>query len=526
MADQKYFNVTGPCIPSVHYMVDTNKKIDHIISEYVEAGKYFIINRARQYGKTTTLELLYQRLSRTCIVLKLSFEGKDEYFTSLEILADGLRDDFHSMVLEQHAKLAHLFEFGINDRFPLKDLGKRITQLCQEAGRPVVLIIDEVDKACDNQLFLTFLGWLRDQYISRNTQKNPRYTFQSVILAGVHDINNMRMDIPPEEKHTYNSPWNIATRFDVDMSFSASEITTMLKEYEEQHQTGMDIAKVSQRLYYYTGGYPFLVSLVCKSIDEDGLSWTSEGVDEAEKRILKTNNTLFDDVIKNLVNHPSFGAMVKGILLDGAHVPFEIRDPDIDLGLMFGILKNTEGKACVSNVMFETVILNYYISTSKARSRINRYVSESGSGFLEYGKLDMALVLQRFASFLKSEYRDEDGSFIEREGRLLFLSFLKPIINGMGHYVVEPETRGSRRMDIVVFYGSQSFVVELKIWHAQSAANDAYDQLVGYLESQAHKDGYLLSFCDNRKAPRVDRTFDHEGHTITEVIIAYRDTVL
>ena len=36
------------------------------------------------------------------------------------------------------------------------------------------------------------------------------------------------------------------TRFDVDMSFSASEITTMLKEYEEQHQTGMDIAKVSQ----------------------------------------------------------------------------------------------------------------------------------------------------------------------------------------------------------------------------------------------------------------------------------------
>ena len=45
-----------------------------------------------------------------------------------------------------------------------------------------------------------------------------------------------------------------------------------------------------------------------------------------------------------------------------------------------------------------------------------------------------------------------------REGRLLFLSFLKPIINGMGHYVVEPETRGSRRMDIVVFYGSQTRV--------------------------------------------------------------------
>lgn len=525
MANKKHFNVTGPCIPSVHYMVDTNRKIDHIVTEYVEAGEYFIINRARQYGKTTTLELLYQRLSRTCIVLKLSFEGKDEYFASLEILADGLRDDFHGMLLEHHAEFAYLFEKGINNRFPLKDLGKRITQLCQEAGRSVVLIIDEVDKACDNQLFLTFLGWLRDQYISRNTQKNPRFTFQSVILAGVHDIKNLRLKIRPEEKHRYNSPWNIATRFDVDMSFSAPEIATMLEEYEGQHRTGMDITRVSNRLYYYTGGYPFLVSLLCKSIDEDGLSWTSEGVDEAEKHILKTNNTLFDDVIKNLVNHSSFGTMVKGILLDGAHVPFEIRDPDIDLGLMFGILKDNEGKACVSNVMFETVILNYYISTSKARSRINQYVSESSSGFLEYGKLDMTLVLQRFAAFLKSEYRDEDGAFIEREGRLLFLSFLKPIINGMGHYVVEPETRGSRRMDIVVFYGTQSFIVELKIWHGQSAANDAYDQLVGYLESQERRVGYLLSFCDNRKTPRQGRTFDHKGFTITEVIVAYRDTI-
>ena len=525
MANRLYFNVTGPCIPSAHYMVDTSKKIDHIITEYVDAGAYFIINRARQYGKTTTLELLYKRLLGTSIVFKLSFEGKDEYFASLDTLADGLRDDFHTMLLGQNAELAPLFAEEINERFPLKDLGRRITQLCQQAGRPVVLIIDEVDKACDNQLFLTFLGWLRDQYISKNTQGDPQFTFQSVILAGVHDIKNLRMKIRPEEKHRYNSPWNIATRFDVDMSFSAPEIESMLEEYEAQHQLGIDIAEVSKRLSYYTGGYPFLVSLLCKCIEDDGLSWSCEGVDEAEKRILKTTNTLFDDVIKNLVNNPTFGTMVKGILLDGAHVPFEIRDPDIDLGLMFGIIKDNDGKACVSNIMFETVILNYYISTSKAKSQINHYVLENGSRFLEHGKLDMALVLQRFSSFLKSEYREQDGSFIEREGRLLFLSFLKPIINGIGHYVVEPETRGSRRMDIVIFYGSQKYIVELKIWHGERSASDAYDQLVGYLESQEQKTGFLLSFCDNRKGPREGRTFEHKGYSITEVIVAYRDTI-
>jgi hypothetical protein len=80
-------------------------------------------------------------------------------------------------------------------------------------------------------------------------------------------------------------------------------------------------------------------------------------------------------------------------------------------------------------------------------------------------------------------------------------------------------------MDIVVFYGSQSFIIELKIWHGESAASDAYDQLVGYLKNQEKQAGYLLSFCNNRKAPREGRTFNYKGYTITEVIIAYRDTI-
>lgn len=50
----KSFNTTGLCIPSKHYMVDTTNKINEII-KLIEQEKYFTINRARQYGKTTTL---------------------------------------------------------------------------------------------------------------------------------------------------------------------------------------------------------------------------------------------------------------------------------------------------------------------------------------------------------------------------------------------------------------------------------------------------------------------------------------
>ena len=58
----KKFNITGLCLPEQHYMADTSDKIEQIV-KMVEQGSYFTINRARQYGKTTTLEMLRRTLT-------------------------------------------------------------------------------------------------------------------------------------------------------------------------------------------------------------------------------------------------------------------------------------------------------------------------------------------------------------------------------------------------------------------------------------------------------------------------------
>ena len=73
---KKKFNDTGVCIPSRHYMVDISTKIDQIL-DLIEAGSYFTINRPRQFGKTTTLNLLTQALKKydDYQVFRLSFEG-------------------------------------------------------------------------------------------------------------------------------------------------------------------------------------------------------------------------------------------------------------------------------------------------------------------------------------------------------------------------------------------------------------------------------------------------------------------
>ena len=170
----KVFNVTGACNPKYHYMVNIEQRLQDI-KQLVDAGNYFAINRARQYGKTTTL-----------------------------------------------------------------------SEWCAQSRQVIVLMIDEVDSASNNQVFLDFLAQFRGYFLARTTK--GRATFQSVILAGVYNIKNLKLKVNPDTEHKLNSPWNIATDFTLDMSFNQYGITGMLQEYEADHHTGMDIDGMAQLL--------------------------------------------------------------------------------------------------------------------------------------------------------------------------------------------------------------------------------------------------------------------------------------
>lgn len=54
---KRVFNTTGICDPTQHYMVDLTQRLAEV-RKLVDDGKYFTINRARQFGKTTTLHAL------------------------------------------------------------------------------------------------------------------------------------------------------------------------------------------------------------------------------------------------------------------------------------------------------------------------------------------------------------------------------------------------------------------------------------------------------------------------------------
>ena len=205
----KVFNVTGPCIPRKHYMADMTRRVAQI-QKMVEEGAYFTINRARQYGKTTTLAALDKELSPKYLVIWLDFQAMgsasfaDENTFSLaflDLFLQEIRRHSPEKSPETDALIEKLQDIvdSENRRFNLMTLFRWIQQICEKSEKPVVLMIDEVDSASNNQVFLDFLAQLRSGYLERDTK--GILTFQSVILAGVYDIKNLKRKIRSSDDH-------------------------------------------------------------------------------------------------------------------------------------------------------------------------------------------------------------------------------------------------------------------------------------------------------------------------------------
>ena len=107
---------------------------------------------------------------------------------------------------------------------------------------------------------------------------------------------------------------------------------------------------MAEKLYEVTGGYPYLVSCLCKKLDESDSKWIQAELRAAVRDLLKESNTLFEDVIKNLQNNPSFSKLAE--------------------------------------------MLNYFTSV-QATDRITNSEYLDRSQYIRQGKLDMEMVLHR-----------------------------------------------------------------------------------------------------------------------------------
>ena len=359
---------------------------------------------------------------------------------------------------------------------------------------------------------------LRNKYLVRKQEK----TFHSIVLAGLHDIKSLKLKIRNDDERKFNSPWNIAADFKVDMNLQPAEIKPMLDDYVAETGVKMDTKLVAERLFYYTSGYPFLVSKLCKNIAEDILpqkmvhpdtigaeqTWSFEDIEASVALLMNENNTNFDSLIKSLENDRNLYDFVYNIIMEGEIVPFNPDAPLIQQGLMHGIFKN-DGQIKIHNRVYEERLYNYM--TAQTMISMKSHYNYANHFNLENDILDMPAAIARFQQFMKEEFNEKGKSFLERHGRLVFLSFLAPILNGKGHSFKEVQVSHEKRLDIVIIYGPNKYIVELKRWYGEEAHKKGIIQLTDYLEIHGINIGYLVIFEYNKVKSWRKEWIDNKG---------------
>jgi energy-coupling factor transporter ATP-binding protein EcfA2 len=309
----KHFNTEGVCRPDCNYMVKTDDILGEIKS-LIDSNNYIILNRPRQFGKTTTLALLQKVLEPQYAYINISIED----FTESDFTERGFSKALHLIIsdyfndsapgLSEEAKKAFLSTYeDMKDDFDLRAVTSAFKHMCLASDKRIVLAIDEIDAAEGCEAFFGLLAFLRSKY-----NDNPENTFQSVILVGVYDIWRLS---------NYRSPWNIAVYFDESLGLPKRGILEMLEEYKADHGLKFDAARMSALLSEYTSGYPFLVSKLCTIIHSELLetarfadldaAWTREGF-LAALQILKSDDSL--TIFRSLARQLEGNIELKGVL--------------------------------------------------------------------------------------------------------------------------------------------------------------------------------------------------------------------
>jgi len=174
----------------------------------------------------------------------------------------------------------------------------------------------------------------------------------------------------------------------------------------------------------------------------------------------------------------------------------------------------------ISNKIFELIIIEHFAARDQLAALKPTIKTSSQEMIIQDGKFDMQVCLERFAKYYYEHYSDKDVKFIEKECRYFFLFFLNSILNGSGFAQIESAFTDDRRMDVVINYFDEQYIVELKIWNGEVYQDKGYQQLLGYMDKKNLTEGYMLIFDFNKTKNRRQEwiTLD-DGRKIYEVQI-------
>jgi hypothetical protein len=498
MAD-RHFNTAGPVRPAEHYCVPplTRWDLGEILA-LVDQGKYFVLHAPRQTGKTSCLHALMDHLNR---------EGRYRCVYANAEVGQSAREDVRGGMRAILGEISERARYHLRDEFLadrrgqwLNEYGEHgalnaaLSRWSQASGKPLVLLIDEIDALVGDTL-IAVLRQLRAGY-----DKRPESFPQTVILCGVRDVRDYRIHSDRDKAIiTGGSAFNIKAKSLRLGSFSEAEVHALLVQHTEATRQQFE-PQALDVVWQLSLGQPWLVNAL-----GHGVTWeirenrdrsrtlTAEMVHQAKENLIAERVTHLDQLADKL-REDRVRRVIEPVLA-GDTSPDLIPPDDIqyvrDLGLI-----TTEGQLAIANPIYREVIpreLTY--STQLTISQDPKWYIRPD------GRLDLPKLLAAFQEFFRehSEHWVERFDYKEAGPQLLMQAFLQRIVNSGGR--VEREYGlGRMRTDLLVVWphsaGVQRSVIELKLLRGsfERTVQDGLAQTWEYLDRCGADEGHLLIF--------------------------------
>ena len=514
----RFFNTAGPVRPDEHYAIAPLERaaVDEVLN-LVRAKQYLVLHAPRQTGKTSALIALRDHLN----------SGKEGQLRCVDVnveVAQVARDDTARgvrSILSSLASGARQLGDDRPDRLwpdilakvgPDDALRELLASWCIESEVPLVLLVDEIDSLVGDTL-LSVLRQLRAGY-----QNRPGRFPQSIVLCGVRDVRNYRIQSSTGEVISGGSPFNVAATSLRLGDFTEAETQALMLQHTEE--TGQRFTAAAQEaVWTQTQGQPWLVNALCAGacFDNKAARDRSRIVEVDDIHAAREAPVLSRRTHLDQLAHKLGEARVRRVvlpILSGGEVRHDSRDLEYarDLGLLA-----LDSPPRMANPIYREIVpreLGYVLQDS-LDIQSAWYVDDDDA-------LNMTRLLTAFRTFFRehaAHWLDHLGAYREAAPQLILQAYLQRVVNGGGR--IEREYGlGRGRTDLLVLWPRepgqhsdlwQRVVVECKVlrdsdrksleWTIEAGVK----QTLGYMARSGAETGHLV-VMDHRSIERSENT--------------------
>ena len=520
----KTFETRGPVSPDRNYVVRRTTELADFVNR-VKQGRYIVIFAPRQTGKTTFFRWALDVLSAegtTYFPIQLNFEEYKNLSIAdfYEDIYENIREEIETVFQKRGRVLSEeLSQFlestQITNHLSMRRFFSQLSSLLK--GQHFVIIIDEFD-GIPQTAVSDFLHSLRRIYLSGADSRCP----YSLGIVGVKNITQLNYD-------RSISPFNIQDEFALP-NFTFEQVGELLAQYTDE--IGQAFApEVIKALHKQTAGQPVLVNRFAQILTEELNIPKSEPItmihfSKALVQLLRGRNTNIEHLVTNIRKDQRFEVLLMKIASYDEGVDFNLDSDIISELVAYGVIaEGADGMCEIVNPIYQYRIMRTFKPIVNGLEQ--EYLPEDArAGFQDYltpdGKIRMAALIDNFRAFIGRagfkilQVPDTPQEYI---GQHLLFAYLNQFVQIVGGTMYLEVQTGRGRMDLLILYKNEKYIVETKIWGGDTRYQAGKKQLAAYLKSEKAVEGYYVVF-DHRKDPdpRVE-TEILNGFTIRSYVI-------